>query len=202
MDKEAKGEIKSLLKEGFSYADRWAFLHECASKFYEEAERLREGGHARQAGQQAEIALMVYSELSSIASKNKRYNKFYDSIQLRKAEILRDENQTAKAKAIYQEKLKSDPTSADAIYNLGLIYEEEGQWEEALATWRKFSRGLKAGSYYWFESRYHTATVLNRQGKGDEACEIITVIQVLYPELRDEQFKKKITGFQNEACMR
>jgi tetratricopeptide (TPR) repeat protein len=200
MDKEARKEINSFLKEGFSYADRWAFLHECASKFYEEAERLREGGHTRQASQQAEKALMVYSELSSIASKNKHYNKFYDSIQLRKAEILRDENQTAKAKLIYQEKLKSDPTSADAIYNLGLIYEKEGQWEEAIATWRKFSRGLKAGSYYWFESRYHTATVLSRQGKGDEACEIITVIQVLYPELRDEQFKNKFTGFQNETC--
>ena len=73
------------------------------------------------------------------------------------AEIYRDVHQTAEAKAIYKEILKRDPRSADAMYNLGLIYEKEGNWEEALTTWRKFSKGLKTGSYYWFESRYRTA---------------------------------------------
>ena len=111
-----------------------------------------------------------------------------------------DGKQMAKAKAIYQEILQRDPKSADAIQNLGLIYEEEGQWEEALATWRKFSRGLETGSYYWFESKYRTATVLNHLGKGDEACKIITMLHVLHPDLRDEEFKQKFTKLQGEVC--
>jgi len=51
-----------------------------------------------------------------------------------------------------------------------------------------------------FESRYHTAKVLNQLGKGNEACEIITMIQVLHPKLRDEKFKKKFMKLQREVC--
>jgi len=200
MVKEAKEEINSFLKESAIDPDGWTFLHECANKFYEEAKRLRNEENKSRASQQAEMALIVYHKLSSIASKNKNYKRFYDSIQLRIAEIYMDEKQMAKAKAIYQEQLKKDPQSADAIYNLGLIYEKEGQWGEALTTWRKFSTGLKTGSHYWFESRYHTAKVLSQLGKGDEACEIITMIQVLHPELRDETFKKKFIKLQREVC--
>ena len=199
MFKEAKGEINSFLKNYTSDSDRWTFLNECANKFYEEAKGLRNRESSR-ASQQAEIALMVYEKLLSIAARNAKYKKFYDSIQNRVAETYRDGKQTAKAKTIYQEILERDPTSADAIQNLGLIYEEEGQWEEALATWRKFSRGLETGSYYWFESKYRTAKVLNQLGKKEEACEIITVIHVLHPELRDEEFKKKFTKLQGEVC--
>lgn len=200
MFKDAKGEINSFLKEYVADSDRWTFLNECANKFYEEAERLRKKGNSSRASQQAEIALMMYRKLLSITSSNTTYKRFLDSIQLRMAEIYMDEKQIAKAKAIYQEILKRDPKSADAIYNLGLIYENEGKWEEALATWRKFSRGLETGSYYWFESKYKTAKVLNQLGRGDEACKIITVIHVLHPDLRDESFKEKFIKLQKEVC--
>lgn len=200
MFEEAKEEINTFLKEDFTISDRWTFLHDCANQFYEEAKRLKSSGNNQQASQQAAIALMLYKELSSLASRNSHYNRFLDSIQLRTAEIYMDENQTAKAKAIYQETLQKGPTSADAIYNLGLIYERENQWGDALATWRTFSKGLKPGSYYWFESRYHTAQALSRLGKNVEACEIATVIQVLYPELRDELFKQQLMKLQKDVC--
>ncbi len=143
---------------------------------------------------------MVYKKLSSISLNNKSYKKFYDSIQLRIAEIYNNRNQIAEAKEIYKESLKRDSRSADAIYNLGLIYEKEGKLEEALTTWRKFSSGLKTGSYYWFESKYRTAKVLNQLGKRDEACEIITMIYVLHPDLRDEIFREKFTKLQKGIC--
>ncbi|MBW1839417.1 MAG: tetratricopeptide repeat protein, partial [Deltaproteobacteria bacterium] len=200
MFKEAKGEINSFLKNYTSDSDRWPFLNECANKFYEEAKRLRNRGSSSRASQQAEIALMVYEKLLSIASRNAKYKKFYDSIQIRMAETYMDEKQMAKAKTIYQKILKRDPMSADAIQNLGLIYEAEGKWEAALATWRKFSRGLETGSYYWFESKYRTAKVLNQLGKREEACKNITMIYVLHPKLRDEEFKKKFTKLQGEVC--
>jgi tetratricopeptide (TPR) repeat protein len=200
MFKEARKEINCFLKEGAIDYKRWSFLNECANRFYNEAKRLRNKGKSRLASQQAEVALIIYSELSSIALRNTHYKRFYASIQLRMAGMYRDDNQLAEAKMIYQKMLKRDPSSADAIHNLGLIYEKEGQWENALATWSKFSRGLKTGSYYWFESRYRTAKVLNHLGKEDEACEIITMIQVLHPELRDEKFKGKFIKLQNEVC--
>ena len=58
------------------------------------------------------------------------------------AELYIDNNQLDDAKALYLERLNKDPLSADAMFNLGLIYEREEQWDKALATWRKFSKGL------------------------------------------------------------
>jgi tetratricopeptide (TPR) repeat protein len=86
------------------------------------------------------------------------------------------------------------------MYNLGLLYEKEEKWEEALAAWRKFSKGFKTGSHYWFESRYHTAKVLNHLGQRDKACEITTMIEVLHPDLRDEKFREKFTALHSEVC--
>jgi len=200
MFKEAQEEINRFLNEGPINPDRWAFLHESASLFYEESKRLRSRGNTTQASQQAEIALTIYKQLSTVALQSQSYERFFDSIQLRMAEMYSDENQIAAAKTLYQQQLQRDPDSADAMYNLGLLYEKEKKWEEALATWRKFSKGFKTGSHYWFESRYHTAKVLNRLGQRDKACEITTMIEVLHPELRDVQFKEKFTALHSEVC--
>jgi tetratricopeptide (TPR) repeat protein len=200
MFKEAKGEINAFLKSAPLNSDQWTFLNEWANRFYEESKKLRSSGDTVQASQNAEIALMIYEHLSSFALQKTSYERFYDSMQLRIAEILRDENQVAQAITIYQKQLKRDPTSADAIYNLGLLQEQEEQWEEALATWRKFSEGFKTGSHYWFESRYHTAKVLNKLGKQDKACEITTMIEVLHPTLRDEQFREKFIVLHRDVC--
>ena len=198
--KDAQEEIHRFLKEGPINADRWAFLHERAALFYEESKRLRSRGDTAQASQQAEIALIIYEQLSTVALQSQSYERFFDAIQLRMAEMYSDENQIAVAKALYQQHLQRDPDSADAMYNLGLLYEKEKKWEEALAAWRKFSKGFKTGSHYWFESRYHTAKVLNHLGQRDKACEITTMIEVLHPELRDEQFKEKFTALHNGVC--
>jgi tetratricopeptide (TPR) repeat protein len=198
--KEAQEEINSFLNEGPINTDRWAFSHEHAALFYEESKRLRNRGNTAQASQQAQIALAIYKKLSTVALQTQSYERFSDSIRLRMAEIYSDENQIASAKALYQQQLQKDPNSADAMYNLGLLYEKEEKWDDALATWRKFSKGFKTGSHYWFESRYHTARVLNHLGQRDKACEITTMIEVLHPELRDEQFKEKFTALHNEVC--
>jgi hypothetical protein len=83
-----------------------------------------------------------------------------------------------------------------------LIQEREGKWEDALDNWRKFTKGLKTGSYYWYESRYRTANALNHLGKDDEACEVINVMKVLHPQLRDDQFREKFTKLEKDICER
>ena len=199
MFKEAEEEITGFLKEGGSESNRWTFLYESAHRFHSKAKALR-SQNSDMARSSAHIALLLYDKLSSIALHDTSYQQFYDEIQSKMAELYLDENQTAKAKSIYQEKLKRDPLSAEAMYNLGLIYEKEGLWEEALDTWRKYSQGLKAGSSYWFESRYRTAKALTQLGKVDEACEIITMTRVLHPALGDDKSKKKFLQLEKEVC--
>ena len=199
MFKEAEGEITGFLNEGDIDLNRWNFLYDSANRFYSKA-KTAHGKNSDMARSSARIALLLYEKLSSIALNKASYQKFYDAIQSRMAELYQDENQTALARRIYQEKLKRDPLSGDAIYNLALIYEKESRWEDALDMWNKYSQGLKAGSYDWFESRYRTAKVLSQRGKADEACEICTVTQVLHPTLRDDIFKEKFLQLKKEVC--
>lgn len=198
--KEAQEEIDTVFNQGRLDADRWALLHELAALFYEESKRLRKSGNSARAGEQAEIALSLYQRLSAASLTTGAYEGFFDSIQLRMAEIYSDENQAAAAKAVYREQLQRDPSSADALYNLGLLHEREESWDEALALWRRFSQGLKTGSHYWFESRYHMAKALHHLGESDRACEITTMIEVLHPGLRDGEFKAKFTVLHEEVC--
>jgi len=197
--REAEEEIAGFLREGDMDSNRWTFLYEAANRFYHKAKTSR-SKNSDMAQFPAHSALLLYDKLSFIALHNTSYKQFSDPIQFRMAELYQDGNQTAKAKMIYQEKLKSDPLSAAAIYNLGLIYEKEGLWEEALDMWGKYAQGLKTDSNEWFEARYRTAKVLNQLGKADEACEIITMTQVLHPTLRDEAMKEKFTKLQKEVC--
>jgi tetratricopeptide (TPR) repeat protein len=199
MFKEAEGEITGFLNEGDIDLNRWNFLYDSANRFYSKA-KTAHGKNSDMARSSARIALLLYEKLSSIALNKASYQKFYDAIQSRMAELYQNENQTALARRIYQEKLKRDPLSGDAIYNLGVIYEKDSMWEDALDMWKKYSQGLKAGSYDWFESRYRTAKVLSQLGKADEACEICTVTQVLHPTLRDDIFKEKFLQLKKEVC--
>ena len=105
-----------------------------------------------------------------------------------------------KQKKIYLDNLEQNPESADAIYNLGLISEKEDNWEDALKTWRRFSDGVKNGSHYWFESRYHTAKALYNLGQTENACEILNMTIVLHPELRDNAFKTEFMKLKNDIC--
>jgi len=196
----AQKEISGLSVEGVVDNKLWSFLNEWSDVYYEEAKRLRDQGNGVAAGPHAEVAIMLSEKLFSIASKQASFKKYQNTIQLRIAELFMNENQTAKAREIYEGYLDRNPNSADALYNLGLIYEKEGKWQSALDVWRNFSKGVKEESYYWFESRYRIARAHNRMGENGKACEIITMIQVLHPEFREAQLLDKMIKLQNEVC--
>jgi len=199
MFKEPQNEIRLLNLTGTVNPDLWAFLNKWAGAYYREAKRLRNAGDTL-SGPHAVIAAMIYERLSHIASLDKTYEKYLDSIQLRWTELLISENQTAKAREIYIEYLKRNPNDAEALNNLGKIYENEGQWQSALEIWRKFSKGLDSGSDQWFEYRLRIIHAYMMIGKNDKACEIITMTQVLHPDLRDEKLLADMQALKSKVC--
>ncbi len=201
MFKEAQEEIRLPDLKGTVNSDFWAFLNKWAGVYYKEAARLREQGEAL-AGPHAITAAFIYGKLSDIASRNKAYGKYLDSIQLRWAELLMDEDQTPKARDIYIEYLKRNPNEAEALNNLGKIYEDEGQWQSALEIWRKFSKGLDAGSDQWFEYRFRIVHAYTMMGKNDKACEIISMTQVLHPNLKDEKLIEDMQTLKDKVCIK
>ena len=200
MRKEAEQEIAGITGQGTVDKKTWAFLNECADRYYIQAKEAQTKTDTDRAARHAETALVVYKRLADIAEKDASYKNLYEPIQMRFAELYTIDHKIAEAAAIYQKKLERDPTSADALYNLGIIYERGGRWEDAFNTWNKLTRGLKPGDSYWFEARYRTAQALSRLGKQKDACEVITVTQSLHPDLGDEELKGKFLKLRDEFC--
>ena len=178
----------------------WSFLAEWAVTYDEEGKRWRKAGEADMAEAHAELALMVYRQMSAIASEQPPYGKFLDAVQLRMAEILTAMGETDGAGRIYEEILQRTPESGDALYPLGRIYEKQGRWDAALEVWRGYSGRLETGSDSWLESRYRIALAHGRMGRQHEACDVITMIRVLHPEAGDESIREKLLGLEREVC--
>jgi len=75
-----------------------------------------------------------------------------------------------------------------------------GQWEQAHLTWRRFSTGIKEGSYHWFDSRYRTAWALIQLDKPGEACDVLTMTLVLHPDFGDDELKNKFVDLRAQYC--
>ena len=116
------------------------------------------------------------------------------------AQIHINRNQLDKAEDLYINILKKNSLSADAVYNLGLLYEKQEKWQDALDTWRKFSDGVKSGTYHWFESRYRTALAHIHLGNHEKACEILTVTMVLHPDLGNGDLTDKYEALKLKTC--
>jgi len=197
---EAREEIQKFINNGPITGQGWTFLHDCSNNFFHESLRLYYTGDIITAARFAELCLTIYDHLLPIAESKEKYYKYSSTIRLRIGEIYRYKNRLEEARTIYLEELKRDPLSADAMYGLGLTNEKMKRWEEALETWRNFSRGLEPGSYYWFESRYRTAHVLDMLGNTEDACNIITMTHVLHPDLRDKDFKERFMNLKTKIC--
>ncbi len=202
MFKKAQEELLLLDLAGTVTPDLWAFLSKWAGAYYKESNILREK-EDRLSSPHAITSAVIYGKLSDIASRNKKtYGKYIDSIQLRWAELLISENQTAKARDIYIEYLKRNPNEAEALNNLGKIYEDEGQWQSALDIWRKFSKGLDSGSDQWFEYRFRIINAYAMLGKDKEACEIISMTLVLHPDIKDEKLDDDMQALKSKVCIK
>ena len=180
--------------------DLWDFLAEWAEAYDEEAERWNKAGNPGRGDDWRELALAVYAEMASIAAKRASYQEYLDIIQFRMAEILMAQGETDKAIPIYREILIRAPDAADALSNLGKIYEEQGHWDQALEVWRRYSKAIEAGSDDWLDSRYRIAVAHSKMGREQEACEVITMIRVLHPDAGNEASRAKILALEKTVC--
>jgi tetratricopeptide (TPR) repeat protein len=201
-DKAQEAEIDRMINIAPTPLDssRYAVLHDLAGKFYTASKRAAAKPEDSGSNRSALAALMIYEKLYEISRENEPYSGYCDPIQLRMAQICMNENRVDRAAAFFADILQRNPQSADAVYGLGLIYERWGQWQKALNTWRKFSNGVEAGTYHWFQSRYRTANALHQLGKTEKACAVTTMTLVLHPHFDDDELKKLFLDFKSERC--
>lgn len=145
-------------------------------------------------------ALLVFQKIMHISKDSPKLQDHFESTQLRMASIYIEQNRLEPAEALYREILAKNSLSADAIYNLGLLYEKQQKWDQALETWRQFTDGVEAGSYHWFEARYKTAVTFTHLGNPQKACDILTITLVLHPDFGENALKDKYLDLKSKAC--
>lgn len=199
MLKEVEVEIDRFINGGSLDSERYEALHNLAEGLYDEVRAFQRKGEKVFARRYTAVALTIYGKLCLIPDKHPS-NKHRASIQLQMARIYTDEGQPRQALAMYKEILKDNPFSSDVLYEVGLLYEKSGQWEDAMTVWKGFTDQVKAGSPIWIESRYRTAYAFKMLGKKDAACTIVTATLTVHPDGGNEQMKKKYLELQPEVC--
>ena len=196
---KARHEIDARINNPPLSSDVWAMLQETAARLYAASKELRQQ-QDRRASDFAETALHMYSALAREASRNSARAEFLEALSLRIAEIHRDENRLDAARALYEEQLARDASSADALYNLALIYEQQSDWAQAASCWRKLTRGLQAGTPRWFEARRQTVIALKQLGELKQACDYATMTLVLHPDIADPETAQTFMQLRKELC--
>jgi tetratricopeptide (TPR) repeat protein len=200
MMSEGEEELKRFNRQKNSTDQAVAVLNSLAKEFDRLGCALKNEKQEVKSGRSLNFALMTYGVIAERSCNKMEYQKYCDAAQLGMARLYIDLSQPDKAEAVYREMLKRNPLSADAVFNLGNLYEKMGQWGNALDMWRKFSDGVKQGTYHWYESRYKTAYALSRLGDHEKACEILNLTLVLHPDLGSDALKDEYTGLQAKIC--
>jgi hypothetical protein len=86
------------------------------------------------------------------------------------------------------------------MYQLGLLYEKHGHWQDAFDVWQKLARGLKQGTPAWFEARYREAWSLDKLGKKTDACEVIAATKVCFQDFGNGEYGSKFMQMNKELC--
>jgi tetratricopeptide (TPR) repeat protein len=180
--------------------DRIDALHKLADNFFRDAESLNKKEFKEKSEKPYAMALMIYQKLAPFSCDKDSPDRFCGMTLLRMAKIHENENRFDEAEAAYLMMMEINPSSADAVYGLGLIYEKMREWDKALAIWRKFSDGMADGSPLWFESKYRTSQALANLGEFKKACDILTITMVLHPDLKDEEMTRDYIALKNRVC--
>ena len=194
---EAEREIGAIAATPSLDRETVSFVLDLADKYYTMA---KDASHVTQAAENTQTALAIYKKLSSTIAANATFKELSAPVDMRLAELYGITGQPEQAAALYRKQLEQDPTSAEAIYKLGLIYEQQNRWQDAFDTWLRFSKGLAPGSAQWFEARYREADALSRLGKQADACQVIAATKTKYSDFGGGDYRQKFIDLAGSIC--
>lgn len=196
---EARREIDLCAGSPPMSPEAWTVLQESAARLYASSKELKDNKNRRGSGL-AETALYIYTVLAREAGRTSARAEYLDALHLRIAEIHREQNRFDTARRLYEEQLERDASSADALYNLALIYEQQKEWGKAAASWRKLTRGLQPGTPRWLDARRRTVLSLKELGDARQACDYATMTLVLHPDIDDPETEQAFIRLRRELC--
>jgi hypothetical protein len=110
------------------------------------------------------------------------------------AQALADSGKLPEAIARYEQLARSQPLDGEVQEELAMLLlkqSDKPSLETALAKWREIEQHSRTATPRWFRAKYHLALSYERLGNKAQAAKLITLTQVLHPDLGGPQWKPK-----------
>lgn len=106
----------------------------------------------------------------------------------------------ATARRLYEEVLKAEPNSAEALRGAARAAAAAGDTDAALAYWRRVIDGSPTGATAWYEARVAQVTLLKDTNRKVEACQILRSSRGRATSAGGDQIAKRLQAMEPEVC--
>jgi tetratricopeptide (TPR) repeat protein len=187
----AEAEVRKVMQSSDKHPQGKTILTTLAGRLVKNAETT--GASAQNSYR---IAILIYEHLLAKSRKT----PLEETIQYALASLYLKVGDYGQAKTMYQEIIKNDPQSTEALSGLGKICEQEEEYEQALEYWRLLEEHLSVGEPAWYEAKYKLAFTHDILGNTKRACKILTVTRKLHPDLGGDAIKEKFLQLEKKVC--
>jgi len=104
------------------------------------------------------------------------------------------------ARRLYDETLKADPTSAEALRGAARAAAAAGERDAALAYWRRALEASPPGGTAWYEARLAEVALLAQDGRRTQACELIRTSRGHATSAGADSLEARLRGMEPEVC--
>ena len=104
------------------------------------------------------------------------------------------------ARRLYDEVLKADPTSAEALRGAARAAAVAGDRDGALAYWRRALEASPPGGTAWYEARLAEVSLLAQDGRRGQACQLIRTSRGHAKSAGADTLEARLRGMEPEVC--
>ena len=104
------------------------------------------------------------------------------------------------ARALYEEVLKADAGSAEALRGAARAAAAQGDREHALVYWRSVLDASPPGGTAWYEARVAQVTLLAEDGQKAEACELLRAARGRATSAGGDQLEARLREMEPRVC--
>ena len=106
----------------------------------------------------------------------------------------------AAARGLYEEVLKTDGSSAEALRGAARAAAAEGDRTHALAYWRSVLDASPPGGTAWYEARVAQVTLLAEDGQKAQACELLRAARGRATSTGGDQLEARLREMEPQVC--
>ena len=110
-------------------------------------------------------------------------------------------NDSARAKAIFEQVVAASPASPDANAGLARMAQAQNDFRRASDLWTRVESEAAESDDLWYEARYNLALIYAADGNVKAACGKLAETRSEHPSLGGRQMKVRWDGLQRKLCL-